>query len=242
MLSEANESQPTESIRPGLERFYKIRQRASMGLLIFVVVVGLPIIGVPYLRHRLSTRVASLKAALVRDIKPATLDAGANHEPFPAEYRKFVPPAPRPPDLAQVRRIFEMAPQPQPTPRAPRPSRMTKTEIPPPLPEKMAEPVLQTDSQTNQSAEPAVKYQKGKAEQDAYDLLLKSNPKVAKMVEGSETSLKFKSWDAANRGEDTYWVRLKFQSEENPDEEYIWQVKVQSNEVTPLSYRARSIN
>jgi hypothetical protein len=37
-------------------------------------------------------------------------------------------------------------------------------------------------------------------------------------------------------------VRLKFQSEGNPDEEYIWQVKVQSNEVTPLSYNARRIS
>ena len=92
------------------------------------------------------------------------------------------------------------------------------------------------------SAEPELKYQKGKAEQDAYDLLLKSSATVAAMVQGSNPSLKFKSWDAANRGEDTYWVRLKFQSEGNQDEDYIWVVKLQSNEVTPLSHNARSIS
>jgi hypothetical protein len=214
-----------------------------MGLLVFVVVVGLPIIGVPYLRHRLSMRVMELKSGWAGDIKPATLDVGANHEPFPAEYQKFVPPVPRPPDLAEVKRVFDMAPPSQASPRSPRASSgLTKIKILPPLPEKTAEPVLQADSQMDKPAESALKYQKGKAEQDAYDLLLKSNAKVAKMVEGSDPSLKFKSWDAANRGEDIYWVRLKFQSEENPEEEYIWQVKVQSNEVTPLSYNARSIN
>ncbi len=79
-------------------------------------------------------------------------------------------------------------------------------------------------------------------EQQAYDLLLKSNPTVAGMVQGSNPSLHFKSWDAANRGEDTYWVRLKFQSNGNPEEEYIWQVKIQANQVTPLSFNARSIS
>jgi hypothetical protein len=119
---------------------------------------------------------------------------------------------------------------------------MAKVETPPPATDTTTEPAVQTDSQRDQSGERELKYQSGKAEQDAYDLLLKSNPTVAKMVQGSNPSLKFKSWDAANRGEDTYWVRLKFQSEGNPDEEYIWQVKVQSNEVTPLSYNARRIS
>ena len=91
------------------------------------------------------------------------------------------------------------------------------------------------------STEPEIKYQKGKIEQEAYDLLLKSKPTVAGMVQGSNPSLQFKSWDAASRGDDTYWVRLIFQSEGN-DQEYIWQVKLQSSQVTPLSYNARSIS
>jgi hypothetical protein len=107
---------------------------------------------------------------------------------------------------------------------------------------KSEEPADQTAAQSAQSQEPQLKYQKGKEEQDAYDLLLKSNATVAGMVQGSNPSLKFKSWDAAIRGDDTYWVRLKFQSEENPDEEYIWVVKPQAKEVTPLSHNARSIS
>ncbi len=100
----------------------------------------------------------------------------------------------------------------------------------------------QTGSTNDSSSGSELKYQKGQIEQQAYDLLLKSNPTVAGMVQGNNPSLHFKSWDAANRGEDTYWVRLKFQSNGNPEEEYIWQVKIQANQVTPLSYNARSIS
>ena len=96
-------------------------------------------------------------------------------------------------------------------------------------------------AETTPAGEPELKYQKGKTEQDAYDVLLKSSSTVTALVQGSNPSLKFKSWDAANRGEDTYWVRLKFQSEGNSDAEYIWQVKLQSNQATPLNFNARSL-
>ena len=108
-------------------------------------------------------------------------------------------------------------------------------------PEKTAETAEQAETQAAPPGEPQLKYQKGKAEQDAYDLLLKSIPAVVGLLQGNNPSLKFKSWDAANRGEDIYWVRLKFQSEGNADAEYIWQVKLQSNEVTPLNYNARGV-
>ena len=141
----------------------------------------------------------ALKTALAGDIKPATLDVGANHEPFPAEYQKPIPPAPRPPDLAQAQKIFAMAPPRSRISRPPKASRMAKIALPPPSSDTTLEPVLQTDSQAAQSGEPELKYQKGKAEQEAYDLLLKSNATVAKMVQGSDPSLKFKSWDAAKQ-------------------------------------------
>jgi hypothetical protein len=72
--------------------------------------------------------------------------------------------------------------------------------------------------------------------------LLQSNPAVAQMVQGKDPALKFKSWDAANRGEDTYWVRLTFQSQGNTEAEYIWTVKVQEKKVSPLNFNARSLN
>ena len=62
------------------------------------------------------------------------------------------------------------------------------------------------------------------------------------MVRGSESSLIFESWDAAYRGDDIYWVRVKFQSEDDAVREYIWQVNLDSKEITPLSYHARSIS
>jgi len=210
-----------------------------MGLLIFVVGVGLPIVGVPYLRHRLSARVLTLKAAMAGDIKPATLEVGANHKPFPSEFERPEPEIPRPPVLPQPKSIYSMRPAaPRSTPGAPG---LKNFQVLPP-PAKSEETTDRAAAQPDQSEEPQLKYQKGKAEQDAYDLLLKSNPTVAGMVQGSNPSLKFKSWDAANRGEDSYWVRLKFQSEGNPEEEYIWVVKLQSKEVTPLSHNARSIS
>ncbi len=244
MTSELNESQNAAVKHPDAERFYRRRQRVSMGLLVFVVVVGLPIVGVPSLRHRLSTRVLALKSAMAGDIKPATLEVGSNHEPFPAEYQNPAP-VPRLPEMAQVtpptNRVFGMKPE-TPITRSQPAGRKPKIELIPLPGEKTTETADQGESETTQSKEPELKYQTGKAEQDAYDLLLKSNSTIAGMVQGSNPALKFKSWDAANRGEDTYWVRVKFQSEGNPDVEYIWQVKVQAKEVTPLSYNARSIS
>ena len=59
---------------------------------------------------------------------------------------------------------------------------------------------------------------------------------------GATRLCKFLSWDAAGRGEDIYWVRLKFRSEGKTDIEYIWQVQLQSKQVTPLNYNARSLS
>jgi len=248
VVPEAHEVRKRDVRRLDLERFFRRRRQISLGLLIFVVGVGLPLIGVSPLRRRLSTRVMALKSAMAGDIKPATLDVGANHEPFPAEYQNPVPPAQSLPEFPQFKsRVLDtkspgVSAQSLIPPSVRRASKAGKIEFLPPPVNKSAESTEQTDSQTASSAEPELKYEKGKAEQDAYELLLKSNATVAGMVEGRNPALKFKSWDAANRGEDTYWVRLKFESAGNPDQEYIWVVKLQSNEVTPLSHNARSIS
>jgi hypothetical protein len=226
-----------------------------MGLLVFVAVAGLPIIGVPSLRHRLSTRVMTLKEAMYGDIKPATLEIGANHQPFPGEYERPVPQMPSIPTLSAVTGAVKSAPL---MPSAPAPatssarsagprprtaSRAAKIETPGESTTPAAEEESpQSAEQAASSAEPELKYQKGMAEQEAYNLLLKSYAAVAGLVQGSNPSLKFISWDAASRGEDVYWVRLKFQSEGNPNAEYIWQIKLQSNEAAPLNYNARSIS
>jgi hypothetical protein len=230
-------------------RFYSVRQRIYGGLLIFVVAAGLPIVGVPALRHRLSDRAIALKTAFGNDIRPVTAKVGENREPFPAEYERPEPVALLPPQLPPLERVFTMKPGggyvPQaastPRPRARAREETPRVEIQPPAAAsaEQTEPD-KTASASAPSDEP--KYQKGKIEQDAYDLLIKSNPTVAGMVQGSNPALHFKSWDAAGRGDDVYWVRLKFQSDGSPDVEYIWQVKIQSNQVTPLNYNARILN
>jgi hypothetical protein len=86
------------------------------------------------------------------------------------------------------------------------------------------------------------KYQQGLMEKEAYDFLLKTNPTVDGMVQGSNPSLRFKAWDALKRDEETYWVRLAFTSApDNANVEYIWQVKLLAKQITPLSYNARSL-
>jgi hypothetical protein len=219
------------------------RRRVYTGLLLFVVVVGLPIMSVPYLRNRLSARVMALKAAMTGDIKPVIAQVGANHEPFPAEYEKPAPPIPQAPQLPPVERIFTMTQGGQMQPlRARTAPKAPRTLSIPPASAQTESTTEQTEAAPPASAETELNYQQGKVEQDASELLLKSNATIAGMVQGSNPSLHFKSWDAVNRGDDIYWVRLKFQSEGNPDVEYIWQVKLQTNQVTPLSYNARTIS
>jgi hypothetical protein len=242
VVSEVNQSHAIEFKRLDPVSFYRRRQILSTSLLIFVVVVGLPIVGVPSLRHRLSTRVMALKTAMSGDIKPVTLEAGENHEPLPAEFNA-APPVPHPPELPQPERLFTMQPKaPAETGAAKAPRVLRMERILPSSGKTMEPPVQQaeTAAATPPEGELLLKYQKGKAEQDAYDLLVNSNPTVAGMVKGSNPSLNFKEWDAANRGEDTYWVRLKFQSEGN-EAEYIWQVKLESRQVSPLNFNARGI-
>ena len=240
MVPVINESHASASQSPDPVRFYRRRQSLSTGLLIFIVAVGLPILSVPPLRHRLLTRVMTLKAAMAGVIKPVTLDVGANPQPVPPEFES-VPPELHAPVLPPLSNVFTAKPQPAPTARAANPPRVLKMQKVLPPAEKTEAPPQQAEKETAPPAETQLKYQKGKSEQEAYDLLLKSNATVAGMVQGSNPSVKFKSWDAANRGEDVFWVRLTFQEEGNAAAEYIWQVKLQSNEVTPLNFNARGL-
>ncbi len=249
MVSEISESHAltgstAASTPQHLQRFFKKRQRIYAGLLVFVVVVGLPIVSVPYLRNRLSERVMAIKSAMAGNIKPVVALVGANHEPFPAEYEHPAPPIPKAPQLPPTERIFTAERSGQLPPRAAKRSvpKIAKILIPAPPAAPKEEESTGEPASAPAPAETELKYQQGKVEQEAYELLLKSNATIAGMVQGSNPSLHFKSWDAVNRGEDTYWVRLKFQSEGNPDVEYIWQVKLQTKQVTPLSYNARTIS
>jgi hypothetical protein len=224
-------------------RFYKTRQRIYSGLLLFVVIVGLPIVTVPSLRQRLTTRVQLFKTAMAGIQSPVAVQVGANHEPFPEEYRR---PEPVIPQIAQVSHSEKVLTTAQ---GGYVPSRgLTRLIVKEPKKDSIsssaegAEATEQSESATESEANAQPKYQQGKIEQEAYNLLTQSNATVAGMVQGGNPALKFKSWDAAARGDDVYWVRLTFKPEGKPEVEYIWQVKVQSKLVTPLSYNARAIS
>jgi hypothetical protein len=237
-------------------RFYKVRQRIYAGLLIFVVVIGLPIIGIQSLRERLSQRVLAFRLVMSgNSIYPVTVNVGENKQPFPAEYERPAPILPSPPKLPSLDRIFTLernnytqpaqpSPTPRPVPVSPASPRASAGRNEPAAPDHPEFSITKEESpgdlQNSESDEP--KYKKGQIEQNAYDMLLKTFPAVAKMVEGSNPDLHFKSWDAAGRGDDVYWVRLKFQSKESSEIEYIWIVKLQSNQVAPFNYNAREIS
>jgi hypothetical protein len=234
--------------------FYRVRYRFYSSLLMFVVVVGLPIISVPALRHRLSGRVQALREAMAGGtIKPAVANVGENKEPFPAEYEKKVgaPNYPKLPAYLAAAQGFSgpvvsSSPAPS-TSAAPTrsirsiriPKTSEDTEAQAGAAAKAQEPAAGQDAA---GAEAQPKYQQGQMEKESYDFLLKSNPTISGMVLGSNPSLRFKSWDALKREEDAFWVRLTFVSVPgNTDVDYIWQVKLLSKQITPLSYNARTL-
>ena len=229
----------------GFSRFYKGRQRIYGALLIFVLAAGLPMAALPSLRGRLLERFEKLKAAAAGDVGPLSLNVGEYHEPFPAEFEKPAPP-PSPPQESVIDKVYSMAPgvysrPPAAAGKRPAPQ-IAKPAAPPPATVEITTPALPAASEAEPSGEAKLNYQTGTIEREAYELVLNSNSTIAGMVQGSNPALRFKSWDAAARGNDTYWVRIRFQSEGNPDVDYIWQVKLGAKQVTPLSYNARTLS
>ena len=222
---------------------YDGRQRFYGALLLFVVIVGLPIVTVPSLRNRLATRVAAIKTAIGGNIDPATVEIGEEPAPFPKEYERFADSFPGPDQSLPMDRIFTARTD-EPDPQTYSPPALITPEtastgkpVPVAVPEEEAsEPdAAETDS------DDGLGYNQGEVEQDAYAMLLEYYPQVAEMVEGGDPDLRFMSWGAVKRGEDLYWVRLVFQTDADVEVEYIWSVEMESKRVLPLSHNARSI-
>ena len=231
-------------------QFYRVRHRIYTGLLVFVVAAGLPVIGVPFLRHRLGDRAQVLKLAITGGYtRMVTARVGENREPFPAEYEHAVPHRNYPQLPAYLNSILNPPSVGQVSPpRAERKSkaaRETQTGVET-TPQQAEQPPVQQIQQAQQTdvppqdAEPV--YRQGRIEQEVYDVLLKTDASVAALVQGKNPSLHFKSWDVAKREEDLYWVRIIFtQMPANTDMECIWQVQLMSKQVMPLNYNARSL-
>lgn len=212
------------------ERYYRVLYRIYVGLLLFVVLAGLPAVAVPSLRHRLALRVQTLREAWSKAgrsaMPPVFAKVGGNTELFPKEYEIPLRTWGKGPGVLEMRMpVFRAGGQTRVQQEA---AQTTAADT--------SEPA---DSGTG---EVAVTYKQGDAEREAYEILLKSNEAIAGMVQGKDPALRFVTWAGARREEDTYWVDLTFKSSSSGTEaHYIWQVSLSSKRVTPLSALARAI-
>jgi hypothetical protein len=217
--------------------------RVYLGLLLFVVIGGLPILGVPSLRHRLQARVETLRSAWQgkSQIQPALASVGENRAPFPKEYER--PPWKRP----------EILPKYEPPARAPfhitvggNPAAREQAAAGARGRPELKIPQTRTDAEitiAEKAPGSGIEYRKGKGEQDAYDVLVNSNPTLGAMIKGRDPALKFQDWSAALMGQDSYNVSVTFvQTGDQVVRKYIWNVKVESKTVIPLSAYAREIS
>jgi hypothetical protein len=227
-------------------RFFKIRGRFYTGLLLFVVVVGLPMIGIPSLRNRLSGRVQALKTAFAGEKAPVSVKVGENREPFPSEldWHAAVLPAavanPSDKGILISGGVIYRAASPSSKHGSPVVYETDKLDV---LPQPTS--VSGQNPAENKAPEAAIsdepQYAQGKQEQEAYNILLKMNSAAANIVQGNDPSRKFKSWAATKREDGVYWVRFKILTTEKQDVDYIWQVRIETNQVIPLSHSARSL-
>jgi hypothetical protein len=214
----------------GLSHISRLQTRIYTGLLVVVAVIGIPMLGIPSLRHRLYTRIHALyEATGPLSSPPIWAKVGENRHPFPAEFERPVvtrSPSALPGMIDLANRVYR-PPETLPSPDAPST----------PAPESQG---LPETTATDDQATP--EFRQGKIEQEAYEILLRSNETIAAMVKGSNPSLRFKLWYAAKRSADAFLVDLIFtQVSDNKEVHYIWEVKISSKEVKPESYNARAL-
>lgn len=222
---------------------FRYHHRIYTGLLLFVVVAGLPIVAVPSLRHRLQERVETLRSAWAGKplIRPALATVGANPAPFPKEFERpqwtrpdILPKMEAPARPAVLITAGGDAPS---KPEKPTPERV-RPELKIPQARADAEVTV-----AEKAPEQALEARKGKVEQDAFDILVAANQILAGLVAGRDPKLKFQDWSATSMGQDSYNVSVTFvESADNVVRRYIWNVKVESKAVMPLSAYAREIS
>jgi hypothetical protein len=205
-----------------------LRPGAQFGMALFVVLVGLPLVAIPSLRHRLHARVQGFYASLdPRSFKPAPVwsKAGENRYPVPEAFRVPDPPVHRLPRLIDL------------TAGTYRPA---SGEAPPTAETPDSGWVPETSAASAGEAGPI--FRQGEIEREAYDLLLKSSEAMARLVGGSDPSLRFKSWSAGKVEGDAYLVDVAFTGmAEDPETHFIWKVDLVAKKVVPMSRNARAL-
>jgi hypothetical protein len=84
--NQAEISTKSQNHETGWSRYNRNRRCLYLGILIFVVIVGLPMAAVPSLRYRLKTRIETLRSAYLGEPAvqpPALARIGENRQPFP---------------------------------------------------------------------------------------------------------------------------------------------------------------
>jgi hypothetical protein len=210
-------------------RMAGIQNRVYTGLMIFVVVIGVPLLGIPSVRNRLYTRVHSVYGAfgpLALKIPPAWAKVGENRHPVPVEFERPVVSRPEFPRLVTmpntvIRLGGDVAVESS----------------------RRADSRGEATQESEATAPAAPVYSQGKPEQEAYDLLLKSSEAISSLVKGSNVGLRFKTWGAAKVDDDAFLVNLTFvQISDSSEVQYIWRVKPSSREISPLSRNARALS
>jgi len=229
LKNQAEEMRREAVRRAGDKHFLRRPAQTGLGLLCFVSLVGLPLISVPALRERLRSRVEVMRQSLTAGSSfslPLTVRTGENTEPLPAEYDKPIVPLVRKAEVLVISREAYAA--------TAAPAAAFETG-------SADQPLLPQAEETEGSQEPV--YGQGKIEQEAYKILLDEREPVRRMTEGGDPGLRLKHWSAARTGEDTFLVRLTFQHlADGSDRDYIWEVKLMSREVTPMSAYARAVS
>ena len=215
------------------------------GLLIFVVVAGILLVGLPQLHTRLFDRIHLLRRAAAGETRPDILSMGENIIPYPEEFTRSVSPenpnAPRSAILRSTSLSVEPAEPVEPVDTVRR-RRLT-------VPSQGGTPYSDTQS-TDSDADLTPRFQQGATEKEAFEKVLTANATLSGMMDGSNPQMRFKAWGAAHRGEGLYWVRVVFTSTAGTEDandaagkdvEYIWQVEDATDKVTALNFNARSL-
>jgi len=244
-------SRPSETKKGvGLkERYWRFRARDARGriygsLLLFIVVVCVLLLSVPSLRSRLTSRSQALYSAIWGTRRPVVANVSDEQTSYPEDYKREAYAFPDAGQTIPENWMFQV-PSKSDTEENDRESAL----IAPRTADADAGVSAESEPEkavVEEGSEPAgsdsgIRYTTGKAESDAYTLLLEKYPKVAALVSGSDSSLQFLSWGGREVEEGIYWVQLIFETGDNR-EVYIWEVNLPSSEVQPLSYNARMIS
>jgi len=231
---------PARDARSPYSRERNARARFYWSLVLFIVAAGLLLLIVPALRSRLVQRSRDLYGAIWGNRAPVVASVDDRQSTYPKEYEREAPTFPDAGQGIPEDWIFRM-----PSRGAAEGQDSTSSLISPPTrsPKSVmpAGKVPSEDEPGGEEPDSGVQYSTGKPENEAYTLLLEKYPKVAALVSGDDPSLRFQSWGGSEVQEGIFWVKLIFETGGNQDV-YIWEVNLQSGEVKPLSYNARTVS